>query len=88
MTDRLRVAVRVIPRARANHVGGERGGRLVVRVAAAPAEGAANRAAQRALAEALGIHAAEVRIEQGATSRDKVLSLPAGSAAALARLLK
>jgi uncharacterized protein len=84
----VRVAVRVIPRARANAVGGERGGRLLVRVTAAPESGAANRAVQAAVAGRLGLRPADIRIEQGGTSRDKVLSVPAAAAAELARLLK
>jgi uncharacterized protein YggU (UPF0235/DUF167 family) len=87
-TDRLLVPVRVIPRAQTVRVGGQRGGRLAVRVTAAPAEGAANRAAQAALAAALGLRPADVRIERGATSRDKVVSLPASARLALAGLMK
>lgn len=88
MADRIEVEVRVVPRARAERVDGMRAGRLVLRVAAAPVEGAANRAVQGLLARALGIRAAEVRVERGASARDKVLSVPHAAGPALARLLK
>ena len=87
-SERVLVAVRVIPRAQAERVGGQRAGRLVVRVSAAPAEGAANRAAQAALAAALGLRVADIRIERGATTRDKVVSVPASARPALAGLMK
>ena len=81
-------SVRVTPRASANAVGGERDGALVVRVTAAPAEGAANVAVVKALARALGIAASTVRIERGATGRTKVVSVPAAAETALVRLAK
>jgi uncharacterized protein YggU (UPF0235/DUF167 family) len=86
--ERLRVPVRVIPRSRSERVDPVRGGRLVLRVAAAPESGAANRAAQALLATALGLRAADVQLEQGSTSRDKTLSVPPAARAQLERLLK
>jgi uncharacterized protein YggU (UPF0235/DUF167 family) len=65
-----------------------RAGRLVLRVTAAPESGAANRAAQALLAAALGLRAADVRLERGTTSRDKELSIPRYAEPALANLLK
>ena len=88
MQERIEVRVRVIPRARVDRVDGIRAGRLVLRVAAPPVDGAANRAAQDLLGKALGIRAADVRLELGTTTRDKVLSVPRGAGPALARLLK
>ena len=82
------MAIRVIPRARAERVEGMRADRLVVRVAAAPVDGAANRAVRKVLAEALGVRATEIRIERGGTARDKVVSVPGSARLALARLLK
>jgi uncharacterized protein YggU (UPF0235/DUF167 family) len=86
--ERLRVPVRVIPRSPSERVDPVRGGRLVLRVAAAPESGAANRAAQALLATALGLRAADVRLERGSTSRDKTLSVPPAARAQLERLLK
>ena len=81
--DRILVSVRVVPRAAANGLGGERAGALVVRVTAAPAEGKANLAVIRVLAKALGLPPSEVRLVRGATGRTNLLSLPAGAAASL-----
>ena len=84
--DRVLVTVRVGPRSSTNAVGGEREGALLVRVTAAPADGKANAAVIRALAKALDIPPSEVQLVRGATARTKVLSLPAGAAAALRQL--
>ncbi len=65
-----------------------RAGRLVLRVTAAPESGAATRAAQAVLAAALGLRSAEVRLEQGSTSRDKVFSIPTSAQAALSDMSK
>lgn len=86
--DRIHIGVRVTPRASANAVGGERDGLLVVRVTAAPAEGAANRAVVAALARALDIAPSSVRIERGGGARTKVVSMPAAAAGRLAGLAR
>ena len=88
MGDRVNVAVRVIPRSKIDRVDASRAGRLVIRVAAPPESGAANRAAQKLLAASLGIRAAEIRVERGATSRDKILSIPGAARAALLATLR
>lgn len=84
--DHVLVTVRVVPRASSNAVGGERDGALLVRVTAAPADGKANAAVIRFLAKALDVAPSEVRLVRGATARTKVLSLPAGTEAALRRV--
>jgi uncharacterized protein (TIGR00251 family) len=86
--DRLVFAVRVTPRAARDAVGGEREGALVVRVTAAPAEGAANAAVTRVLARALDVAPTEVRIEHGGASRTKTVSVPARARARLLQVVK
>jgi uncharacterized protein YggU (UPF0235/DUF167 family) len=73
---RLHFAVRLIPRASRNAVAGVRDGVLHIRVTAAPVNGAANRALVELLGKALRIGATSVRIESGATSSRKRLSVP------------
>jgi hypothetical protein len=68
------VTVRVVPRAgRTSVVLQERG--IVVRVRAAPEDGRATEEARRALAEALGMPAASIRLRLGARSREKVFEV-------------
>lgn len=84
--DRIRFEVHAVPRASRAAVGGERDGALVVRVTAAPAEGAANAAVVRAVAAALRVAPGEVRLERGERGRRKLLSVPAGARDRLAAL--
>ena len=63
--DRILFSVRVTPRASANAIGGEHDGAVLVRVTAAPADGAANDAVVRALAKALDLPRSEVRLVRG-----------------------
>ena len=68
------VTVRVSPRsARPGVAVDERG--IVVRVRAAPERGRATEEARRALAAALGIAAAGVRLSSGARSRTKIFEV-------------
>lgn len=85
---RVLFAVRVIPRAARDAVGGERDEALVIRVTAAPAEGAANAAVTRVLARALDVAPSEVRIEHGASSRAKTVSVPAAARGRLLEVMK
>ena len=73
--DGERLLVRVIPRARRNEVGGNRAGRLVIRVTAAPVDDQANDAVRRLVSEHLGVRASGVEIVSGHRSRDKVLRI-------------
>ena len=73
--------IRVTPRSAKPGIGGWRAGadereELEVRVAEAPADGAANEAVVRLLSKALGISRAEVRIVSGGTSRHKRVAVP------------
>jgi uncharacterized protein len=70
-----RLAVRVIPRARRNEVGGERNGRLLVRTTATAIDGQANAAVRKQIAEHLGVSVRRVEIESGHRARDKVLRI-------------
>jgi hypothetical protein len=69
------VRVRVHPRARRERIAGVHGDALKVEVTTAPEGGAANRAVERLLAEALGIPARDVAVVVGATSRSKVIAV-------------
>ena len=67
------VAIRLQPRARLDEVVGERGGAVVVRVAAPPVDGRANEALCRFVAKAAGVAPSKVTIVRGHGSRDKVV---------------
>jgi uncharacterized protein len=66
--------VRVQPRAKKNEVL-VRDRRVVVRVTAPPAEGRANAAVCALLAKKLGVPKRAVKVQRGAASRDKVVSI-------------
>lgn len=75
------IAIRVNPRSAKPGIGGWRGGadgrdELEVRVAEAPADGAANAAVEKLLAKALGVSRSEVTIISGHSSRHKRVGLP------------
>ncbi len=75
------LAIRVTPRSARPGVGAWRAGadgrdELEVRVAEAPADGKANEALTRLLADRLGISRSEVAIISGATSRHKRVRVP------------
>ena len=74
-TDSTRLAIRVIPRAKRDEVGGERGGRLLVRTTAAPVDDQANVAVRKLVAAHLGVPVRRVSIVSGHHSRDKVLGI-------------
>ena len=95
------LAVRVTPRARADRLlgfrpqaadGGARNPRgagevLCAQVTAPPEGGRANRALVTLVARAAGVPRGAVVLESGARSRNKLLRVPAGTAALLRRLL-
>jgi uncharacterized protein (TIGR00251 family) len=69
------VAVRVIPRARRSAIDGEREGALLVRLSAAPADGAANEALLDLLAHGLGLPRRALTIVSGERSRAKRIAI-------------
>jgi hypothetical protein len=76
--------VRVTPRGGADRVEGVGpGGEVFVRVRAAPADGAANAALIRVIADALDVPPSRVRIERGATARRKQIVVEGVDAAAV-----
>jgi uncharacterized protein len=77
------IEVRVIPRARRDEIGGERGARLLIRVTAPPVDGAANASLCRLIARHAGVPARQVSIVRGQTSRDKVVRVEGLSEAEL-----
>ena len=79
MSDFL--AIRVTPRSANPGIGGWRAGaegreELEVRVAEAPADGAANAAVVKLIAKGLGLSRSQVTIIAGETSRHKRIRIP------------
>ena len=75
------ISVRVTPRSAKPGIGGWRAGadareELEVRVAEAPADGAANAAVIRLLAVALGLAKSQLSLVSGKTSRHKRIAVP------------
>lgn len=86
----MRVRLRVIPGARRDAVGGERGGALLVRVAAPAVDGKATAAVLSVVAEAFGVRGRDVELIAGAQNRDKVVEITIDQAegqSTLSRLL-
>jgi uncharacterized protein len=79
--------LRVQPRARSEHLDGLRDGSVRLRLTAPPVDGAANAACLAFLARILGVSRAQVRLQAGVKSRDKLVHItgltPAQVAAAL-----
>jgi len=71
--DGVTFPVRVQPRSPREGIDGERSGALLVRIAAAPVEGAANASLLRLLAKALRVPASRLEILKGAQGRDKLV---------------
>ena len=65
------ISIRVIPRAPRTRVDGERGGAILIRLAAPPVEGAANDALIAFLSDTLGLPRRNFHLVAGEKSRDK-----------------
>jgi uncharacterized protein len=83
----VRFTIRVRPGSGRTTVGGSHDEALVVRVAERAVDGRATDAALRAVAVALGVRVADVRLVTGRTSRTKVVEVPDEAAEAVRRLL-
>jgi uncharacterized protein (TIGR00251 family) len=79
--------VKVIPRAGTTRIAGIREGRLLVRLAAAPVEGAANDALIAFLAASLDVPRRNITLEAGISSRNKHVRVAGLSAAQVAQAL-
>jgi len=73
--DGFRIAVRIQPRAGADQICGVQGGRLKIRIAAAPVDEAANERLRRFVARLFDVPQAAVSLVQGGRSRDKLLAI-------------
>lgn len=71
----VEIDVRVIPRAGSSGIAGTRDGRLLIRLAAAPVEGAANDALVGLLATYLDCPKRSIRIVAGERSRTKRVAI-------------
>lgn len=67
------VNIRVIPRARRNQITVDTDGAVRVHTTAAPADGAANEAVIKMLAEHFKVPKTSINIIRGSTSRNKVI---------------
>ncbi len=83
----VRIRVRVVPRAARNEVQGVLGNALKIRLQAPPVEGQANAALIEFLAERLDLSRRSVRLESGATGRNKTALITGRSAAEIAARL-
>jgi uncharacterized protein len=85
--DGVSLAVTVIPRAGVTKIAGTRDGRLLIRLAAAPVDGAANDALVAFLAGILKLPARQVRLKAGAQNRNKLVTITGVTAARVASLI-
>ncbi len=81
------MGVRVIPRAGRSGIAGVRGGALLVRLAAAPVEGAANEALVELLARTFDRPKREVRVLSGHAARDKRVEITGATRESVGRRL-
>jgi uncharacterized protein (TIGR00251 family) len=82
-----RVALHIVPRARATAVAGSHGDAVKIRVAAPPVDGAANAELVRFLAARLNVPAARVTIVGGAGARRKTVAVEGRGADEIERAL-
>ena len=80
--------VRVIPRAKRTAFDGERGDALLVRLAAAPVDGAANKVLIHYLADTFGVAGQAVRIISGERGRRKRVAIDGVSIDSVRKLIR
>lgn len=81
------VQIRVIPRAGRTAIAGRRGESVLVRLAAAPVDGAANEALIDLLSDTLDVPRRQITIASGHRSRDKRVEIQGLDDAAIAARL-
>jgi uncharacterized protein len=86
-TAGVTLAVRVVPRAGRTGIAGTRGHALLVRLAAAPVDGAANEALVDCLAQLFDRPKRDITILSGHASRDKRVAIAGASAASVSARL-
>jgi len=69
------LSVKVIPNAQTNEIIGWQGDDLKIKIQAVPEKGKANRELQLFIAQKLSVGKSDVRLEQGANSQRKVISI-------------
>jgi uncharacterized protein (TIGR00251 family) len=75
VANNIRIDFYVQPRASRSEVVGQYDGRIKIRLAAPPVDGAANAELVRFVAERLGVAKSKVRVVAGETSRRKVVEV-------------
>lgn len=83
-----RLVVHVTPRAARDRIESVDGNAVRLRVAAPPADGAANASVVKLLSGALGLPARDIVLVRGATTRDKLFDVPLEAEEMRARLLR
>lgn len=78
-----KITLHIVPRAKTTAVAGLHGDAVRIRVAAPPADGAANAELVRFLAERLGVPRGRIRIVSGAQGRRKVIEVDGASSEAV-----
>ncbi|MBI9020045.1 MAG: YggU family protein [Verrucomicrobia bacterium] len=74
-SDGVTVKIRAVPRASKNEIQGFYDDALKIRLTSAPVDGKANQALIKFLSKSLNISKAQIRIEQGETSRHKTVHI-------------
>lgn len=85
--DGARIDVFAVPRASRTEIVGEHDGRLRIRLAAPPVDGAANKELVRFFAQSLNLAKSAVSVAQGTTGRRKTIVIEGRSATDIRQLL-